>query len=124
MVSTHIITCNYQANNCYKNTVNLVMGVRIQYSYLAHFMPTSKAIVTPCSCYSLKFDKKLLTVVEIPLRVVTSVVVSEAAPPSFSQVMLGGGTPLALQDSVTSFHSRAETMGEGSERMRECAAHI
>jgi hypothetical protein len=62
-------------------------------------------------------------VVGVPLRVVSTVVVGGVAPPSFSQVMLGGGTPPALQESVTSFHSRAGTMGEGSERTRECAAH-
>lgn len=50
-------------------------------------------------------------------------VVGGVAPPSFSQVTLGRGTPLALHDSVTSFHSRAETAGEGSERMEEFAIH-
>ena len=56
----------------------------------------------------------------VPLGVVSTAVVGGVAPPSFSQVMLGGGTPLALQDRVTSFHSR-ETADEGSERMNEFA---
>ena len=91
----------------------------------AHFKSNSLSIIIHIkySSYSSNFDKKLLTVVGVPLRrVVTSVVVGGVAPPSFSQVMLGGGTPPARQDSITSFHSRARTMGEGWERMRECAA--
>ena len=79
----------------------------------------SKVIVT----VSYSSSNKLLTVVRVPLVVVSMVVVGGVALPSFSQVTVGRGTPLALQDNVTLFHSRAETAGEGSERMDEFATH-
>ena len=55
-----------------------------------------------------------LTMLGIPPEVVVNtVVVGGVTLPSFSQVMLGRGTPLALQDSDTLLHSRTGTTGEG-----------
>ena len=65
----------------------------------------------------------MLTLLSVSLRVVSMVVVGGVAPPSFSHVMLGSGTLLAVQDSVILFHSRAVATDGGSERMNEFAVH-